>query len=832
MASTKSFNEYQESLQDSLLPGKSSVNISTSRGFSYTLDVPSFRDGAHLERSNTSEWDTSRVSLSHTQFRALLFPDEAHNGSFHKKCAAEVAAIKTFFPYLRDESLIICFTAWLSFACAMDDILETLEPPTRENTLIQCVDVVERKLPSTCTGRLRQSPRAGDPRVPVLTQALLAHCKTYLSRDSFQAFFKAIVAVFHAHIEESRFIRGLIPADLPTYMQFRCQTISLNPFFELIKCEYLDAEWKSSAVWDKLQMQVSRAAGLQNDLIGLERDMKDGEPLNAVIVLLRAAGSHDNNQVSNALLADLVKSVAGDHNQSVALALDVVGDICLAASAVSRETFMAVTSVMRHILSLADTHLQWCSTAKRYNANISQKSISASAPTPVSSEPNTHTVRSVGIYHGLPTYPESDPDTGLTALVTGATGLSGYHMVRVLASSTRWKKIICLGSRPPPANFFTDLGDGADRVEHLAVDFRSDPSEIARRLSERVSKVDCIFYFSYMQPAPKGDILNLWANADELATVNSTMFTNFLAALPLTPLTPTRFLLQTGTKHYGFYLGPAPLPAFESDPRIPPHLGGRNFYYEQEDALHTYCTTTNPSCSWGVARPSYIIGAVPDGSLNHLVGFGVYAAVQARLGEALRFPGDYRAWDREQVQSSAMLNAYFEEWMVLSDKAKNEAFNVHDGGCFTWGRVWPLLAGWYGVGWTPPEEEGGGRYRVLVLSEGGTPRGYGPQAMLRSTGSLLEWSLRPEVEAAWKELAREHGLLLDPFADEYRARIFSFSDSAVIGDAPMTTSLRKARDFGFYGTVDSYRSIFDTMHELARLRLIPRPVVEEFECGY
>lgn len=31
---------------------------------------------------------------------------------------------------------------------------------------------------------------------------------------------------------------------------------------------------------------------------------------------------------------------------------------------------------------------------------------------------------------------------------------------------------------------------------------------------------DHIFYFSYMQPAPKGDVLDLWANAEQLAVVN------------------------------------------------------------------------------------------------------------------------------------------------------------------------------------------------------------------------------------------------------------------------------------------------------------------------
>lgn len=70
--------------------------------------------------------------------------------------------------------------------------------------------------------------------------------------------------------------------------------------------------------------------------------------------------------------------------------------------------------------------------------------------------------------------------------------------------------------------------------------------------------------------------------------------------------------------------------------------------------------------------------------------------------------------------------------------------------------------------------------------------------------------------------------MLDPFDDRYRARIFSFSDSAVIGDAPMTTSVRKAREYGFFGTVDSYRAIFDAFHDLARLKLIPAPVVDDF----
>lgn len=58
------------------------------------------------------------------------------------------------------------------------------------------------------------------------------------------------------------------------------------------------------------------------------------------------------------------------------------------------------------------------------------------------------TVYSRGIYHGLPVH---DPSIkGLTAIITGANGISGHYMLRVLAQSPeRWAKIYCLSRRPP-----------------------------------------------------------------------------------------------------------------------------------------------------------------------------------------------------------------------------------------------------------------------------------------------------------------------------------------------------------------------------------------------
>ena len=98
-------------------------------------------------------------------------------------------------------------------------------------------------------------------------------------------------------------------------------------------------------------------------------------------------------------------------------------------------------------------------------------------------------------------------------------------------------------------------------------------------------------------------------------------------------------------------------------------------------------------------------------------GFG-----QNILTGVLRFPGDYIAWDREYCQSTAMRNAYLEEWAVLTGEAANEAFNAQDGLAFTWGRFWPYLATWYGTGWEGPESDPE-KYRTFTSRAKETPRG-------------------------------------------------------------------------------------------------------------
>lgn len=93
--------------------------------------------------------------------------------------------------------------------------------------------------------------------------------------------------------------------------------------------------------------------------------------------------------------------------------------------------------------------------------------------------PNTtQVIRSKGIYLGLPTFPPELKN--LRAIVAGANGISGQHMLRVLSEEPeRWGQIYALSRRPP-----LDTEGLGRNVKHLAVDFLSSPEAIAKILRD------------------------------------------------------------------------------------------------------------------------------------------------------------------------------------------------------------------------------------------------------------------------------------------------------------------------------------------------------------
>lgn len=87
------------------------------------------------------------------------------------------------------------------------------------------------------------------------------------------------------------------------------------------------------------------------------------------------------------------------------------------------------------------------------------------------------TVFSNGIFYGLPTFPGHDGKK-YSAIITGANGIAGAHMVRVFAESPQhWETIYALSRKPPNTGV-------APNVKNLAIDFLTSPNEIANILKK------------------------------------------------------------------------------------------------------------------------------------------------------------------------------------------------------------------------------------------------------------------------------------------------------------------------------------------------------------
>jgi len=428
-----------------------------------------------------------------------------------------------------------------------------------------------------------------------------------------------------------------------------------------------------------------------------------------------------------------------------------------------------------------------------------------------------------GIYHNLPTF---DPSIrNLSAIVTGANGISGFHTMRVLLQSPqRWSKIYALSRRPPPAEMMALLSeDQRSRVKHVACDFLESPETIANALASANVTATYVFFYSYLQPKPPPGA-SAWSNADELVKVNGDLLENFLNALPLARIHPSRILLQTGAKNYGLHIGRARMPAIESDTQ-PKHLEP-NFYYRQEATLFDFCKA-NPGTSWNVIRPAWIIGAVNNAQMNALHPYAVYAAVQAQKNEPLAFPGDWKSWQDLAHHSTAMLTGYLSEWAALEDKCKNEAFNSQDTSPLSWDRLYEELARWFGVqkGVVGPEEDESNYTAVKGRSGKQTPMAYGPAPTFRYSFSLTKWAQDPVNAQAWKSLMDSSGgkLTQDPFKDVEAN--FTFGDAALFTSGCL--SMNKARRLGWTGFVDTQESIFEMYTEMAKLGMLPSMMVHD-----
>ncbi|KAK6215899.1 hypothetical protein LQW54_004079 [Pestalotiopsis sp. IQ-011] len=427
-------------------------------------------------------------------------------------------------------------------------------------------------------------------------------------------------------------------------------------------------------------------------------------------------------------------------------------------------------------------------------------------------------LRVSGIYRNLPQFgPEVN---GLTAIVCGASGISGFHAVRALLDTPRWSRIFILSRSPlsEKAKAFLTK-EQLSRVTHVSVDLLSSAESIARDLQQAHVKADYLFYYAYLQPKSVIDPMSPEA-VEGLIQTNVPMFQNLLDALPLADTVPRRILLQTGGKNYGMHVGRVRTPLVESDPQ-PRHVAD-NFYYHQEDAMSAFCKKF-PGTAWNMVRPFAIIGTAPSSPLNMFMSFAVYAIVQAEKGEPLEFGGDLEAWQFEAAHSTARLSGYLSEWAVLEPDCANQSFNAFDGVTLSWDRFFEALAEWWGVsrGVVGPDLDSSKYDRIMSL--GGkekNPVGYGPPNEMKRRFTLREWADEEVNEKIWLEVMEKSGgaVSWNPFQGDKDA-IFNGDFTYLSFGTPC---LGKVKRFGYNGSVDPLETVHEMYAESEKMGTLPK----------
>ena len=254
---------------------------------------------------------------------------------------------------------------------------------------------------------------------------------------------------------------------------------------------------------------------------------------------------------------------------------------------------------------------------------------------------------------------------GRTALIIGASGVTGTPLVEALIESG-WR-VVAVSRRVP------ELRSGLEtaHLRHLSVDLAD--GQATRAAFAALSDVTHVFYCAN-DPRPD---------------VRLRLLSNVLTAIEPAAAHLANVNLMQGTKYYGCHLGPFPVPARETDPRI----AGADFYYSEEDFVRV--CQYGKRWTWTAVRPHAVCGYAAGNPLNLAVVLAIYGSLCKALGRTLPFPANEACFTARCNVMDANLLARAIIWCSTTSRCVNQAFNVNNGDVFSWRELWPQLAAFF-----------------------------------------------------------------------------------------------------------------------------------------
>lgn len=420
-----------------------------------------------------------------------------------------------------------------------------------------------------------------------------------------------------------------------------------------------------------------------------------------------------------------------------------------------------------------------------------------------------------------------------TAIVTGATGLTGAAIVDALLKDNQYKQIFTLSrSRPSTAQH--------EKVKHAHLDLQSSAQDMSKDLADVHGSV--IYFCAYLAQPDEA----------EAAKVNGAMLENFLHALELTGEIKKvkRIVLTCGLKQYGVHLGVTKQPMHEEDYNVSPGLRPgdenkwpENFYYSQQDVLVEHAK--KHGYSYVVTFPQDVLGFARGNFMNECTALGLYAAVGklAHPDSQLPFPGSKANFMAFNTWTSANLHAKFALWAANAPNAGNQFFNVVNGDTESWQNLWPRLCARFGCKVPSQQFPGENSSKAVWFDFEPSPQsdlhkpppvavqassekpgiGFGmPEltdkpSMLYNQIDTEKWAKDKRVVKAWETLRDKYNLEQEAF-DKATWGFLTF----VLGrDYSNVVSMSKARKLGWQGYQDTWEAFEEAFDKLEQEGILP-----------
>ncbi|KAL4874449.1 hypothetical protein BJY04DRAFT_13593, partial [Aspergillus karnatakaensis] len=411
-----------------------------------------------------------------------------------------------------------------------------------------------------------------------------------------------------------------------------------------------------------------------------------------------------------------------------------------------------------------------------------------------------------------------------SAIVTGATGITGSAIVHHLCKDPSYSRIYSLSRRNP--------GYDDPKIYHATIDLQGSVADMADSLSG--ISAEYIFFCAYMAHD----------DPQELCRINVAMLWNFIQALEKTGAHKTlrRFILTCGFKQYSVHLGNTKQPFHEDDPVLKGEIAGEtwppNFYLDQQRVLKY--ATTGSNWEWIVTLPQDVLGFARGNYMNEATAIGLYCTVSKALpGSELPFPGSKAGYLAFNTWTSANHHARFCLWAATAPNAGKQIFNVTNGDTESWQNLWPRLAKRFGCRIPNPMFPNGGTadsggYKDFESSTTRMPNkhplitraddiGVAEDPSVESTPTLFsqidpeKWAKRDDVNKAWKTVREMYGLE----QDAWEKATWDFLTFALGRDWSCVGSMSKARKLGWNGYADTWGELEGVFEVLEKERILP-----------